>query len=77
MIVEQFDEMIEECERRPLVFAVALHPFIFGQPHRIRPLRKALQHCFANKLMDRVWKCRPGEIADYCLKLAPGIIPGS
>jgi len=27
--------------------------------------------------MNRVWKCRPGEIADYRATLAPGIIPGS
>jgi hypothetical protein len=26
--------------------------------------------------MDRVWKCKPGDIADYCAKLAPGIVPG-
>jgi allantoinase len=40
-------------------------------------LRKALKHCFANRLMGRVWKCRPGEIAQYCRTLPPGVIPGS
>jgi hypothetical protein len=50
---------------------------LFGYPFRLRPLRKALQHCFANKFIDRLWKCRPGDIADYCTTLEPGIIPGS
>ena len=39
-------------------------------------LRKALQHCFASLFIERLWT-RPGEIADYCRTLAPGIIPGS
>jgi hypothetical protein len=50
---------------------------VFGYPFRLRPLRKALQHCFASKFMDRVWKCKPGDIADFCYALKPGIIPGS
>ena len=43
----------------------------------IRPLRKALRHCFSSAFMDRVWKCKPEDIADYCYALKPGIVPGS
>jgi len=77
MLVDQFEEMAEQSSRHPLVFNVSIHPHVFGYPFRLRPLRRALQHCFGNKLMHRVWKCRPGEIADYCGTLAPGVIPGS
>ena len=56
---------------------ISIHPFVFGYPFRLRPLRVALKHCFSGKHMDRVWKCKPGEVADYCATLAPGIVPGS
>ncbi len=43
MVVDGFEEMLVQSERQPLVFAVALHPCLFGQPHRLRRLRTALQ----------------------------------
>ena len=77
MFVDEFEEQAEQCAKHPLVCNLSIHPFVFGYPFRLRPLRKALQRCFAHPHVDRLWKCRPGEIADYCLTLAPGIIPGS
>jgi len=76
MIVDQFEEMLEQSERQTLVFALSLHGFIVGQPFRLRPLRQALKHCAQHKLKDRIWFTRAGEIAKYCYSLAPGIIPG-
>jgi hypothetical protein len=76
MVVDQFEEMIEECARRPLVLNVSVHPYVFGQPYRFRPLKLALKHMLAHKLADRMWLCKPCEIADYCYLLPPGIIPG-
>lgn len=76
MIVDQFDEMIEQCVAHPLVMNVSIHPNIFGQPFRLRNLRLALRHCLEHPHKDRVWLARPGEVADYCLSLPPGIIPG-
>ncbi|MDB5947182.1 MAG: polysaccharide deacetylase, partial [Ramlibacter sp.] len=38
MIVDQFDEMIEQCVRHPLVMNISVHPNIFGQPFRLRNL---------------------------------------
>lgn len=61
MIIDGFDEQLEQSEKQPLVFGVALHPYIVGQPHRLRPLRKALQHIAAHR--DRIWLCHAGEIA--------------
>jgi peptidoglycan/xylan/chitin deacetylase (PgdA/CDA1 family) len=76
MIVDQFDEMVEQCERQPLVMGLSLHGYIVGQPFRLRALRRALEHCAGHKLKDRVWFTRAGEIADYCFKLPKGTLPG-
>lgn len=49
MIIDQFDEMLEQTTRNnhegpPLVLGIALHPYIVGQPFRLRHLRRALKH---------------------------------
>jgi allantoinase len=77
MIVDQFEELLEQSQRQTLVFALSLHGFIVGQPFRLRPLRQALKHCARHKLKDRIWFTRAGEIARYCRTLPPGIVPGS
>ncbi len=63
MIVNQFDVMIEQCEKAPLVFSLGLHPYIVGQPFRLQSLRKALQHCVGHRHFGRVWLTRPADIA--------------
>lgn len=75
MITDQFDEMVERCAERPLVYCLALHPYICGQPYRIRALREAFRHIFNHKLIDRVWFTRGDELADYCHSLPEGTIP--
>ena len=77
MIVEQFDEMVEQSVRHPLVMNVSVHPYVFGQPFRLRMLRRALQHCVGHAQAERVWWVRPCDIADHCLTLPAGVIPGS
>src|SRR5260221_14420 len=77
MIVDQFEEMLEQSATQPLVFALSLHGFIVGQPFRLRPLRQALKHCVEHKGASRVWFTRAGAIADYCATLPKGTIPGS
>ena len=47
MIVDQFDEMLEQARAQPLVMGIALHPYIVGQPYRLRHLRRALAHVAA------------------------------
>jgi peptidoglycan/xylan/chitin deacetylase (PgdA/CDA1 family) len=69
MIVDQFEEMIEQSDQQPLVMSVALHPFICGQPFRLRPLRQALKHCMQHKHKDKVWFTTAGEIAKHCAAL--------
>jgi peptidoglycan/xylan/chitin deacetylase (PgdA/CDA1 family) len=62
-VVDQFDEMARQSEAQPLVMNVSVHPYIFGQPFRVRQLRRALRHCAGSAA---VWYCRPREIADFC-----------
>ncbi|MCX7373215.1 MAG: polysaccharide deacetylase family protein [Alphaproteobacteria bacterium] len=73
MIIDQFEEMLLQSARRPLVMSVVLHPFILGQPHRLRPLRQALRHILAQR--DKLWVTRPGELADYVSTLPEGTVP--
>ena len=44
MIIDQFDEMLEQASGKgpPLVLGIALHPYIVGQPFRLKHLRRAL-----------------------------------
>jgi len=77
MIVDQFEELLEQSARQPLVFALSLHGFIVGQPFRLRPLRQAIRHCVQHKQRDQIWFTRAHDIAQHCFSLQPGIIPGS
>ena len=73
MIIDQFDEMLEQSQKQPLVMSVALHPFVCGQPFRLRALRRAQKHCVEHG-GDRVWFSRADEIAQHCFSLPDGTI---
>jgi peptidoglycan/xylan/chitin deacetylase (PgdA/CDA1 family) len=62
LIIDHFDEMLEQSRAQALVMGIALHPYIVGQPHRLRHLRRALQHVVKEK---RVWFTTPGAIAKW------------
>jgi peptidoglycan/xylan/chitin deacetylase (PgdA/CDA1 family) len=62
MIVDNFDEMLRQCELQPLVMGIALHPYLVGQPYRLRHLRRALEHLTSRP--QRVWFTTPGAICD-------------
>ena len=63
MIMDQFDEMLEQSERQPLVMGIALHPYLVGQPYRLRHLRRALKHIIAHR--EALWLTTPGAICDH------------
>jgi peptidoglycan/xylan/chitin deacetylase (PgdA/CDA1 family) len=73
MIVDQFDEMLELSEARPLVMGVALHAYLVGQPHRLRHLKRALRHIAARR--EAIWLTTPGAIARHCAGLPARIVP--
>jgi peptidoglycan/xylan/chitin deacetylase (PgdA/CDA1 family) len=74
-LTDQFDEMLAESERRPLVMSIVLHSFVLGQPHRLRQFRRVIEHILRHR--DRIWLTRPGEICQFVEKLPAGVVPGS
>jgi len=75
MIIDQFDEMLAQSRKYPLVLTIAVHPFIIGQPHRLHAFRDAVRHIMEKR--DALWITTPGEIARYCESLPKGTVPGS
>ncbi|MDA0983745.1 MAG: polysaccharide deacetylase family protein [Proteobacteria bacterium] len=75
MVIDQFDEMLEQSRKQPLVCGIVLHPFIVGQPFRLRPLREAIKHILEHR--KDIWLTMPGDIATYCMSLPKGTILGS
>ena len=63
MIVDQFDEMLEQSADEPLVMGIALHAYIVGQPFRLRHLRRALAHIAAPR--EAVWITTAGAVARH------------
>ena len=47
---------------QPLVMGIALHPYLVGQPYRLRHLRRALKHIAKQK---KAWLTTPGKIYDF------------
>ena len=74
MIVDAFDVLHAECEKRPLVMGIALHAYIVGWPHRVKHLKHALNH-IVRKADERVWFTTSGAIADYAAGLPTGTVP--
>jgi len=62
MIIDQFDTLYEEGSDQARVMCLALHPFLIGQPYRIRWLDKALEYIKGNK---KVWFATAGDIAGW------------
>jgi allantoinase len=63
LIVDNFDEMLLQSRDQPLVMGIALHPYIVGQPYRLRHLRRALKHITRNG--KKAWFTTPGKICDF------------
>ena len=62
MIIDNFDEMLEQSRSQPLVMGIALHPYLVGQPYRLRHLRRALAHLAAARDRGGIWLSTPGAI---------------
>jgi allantoinase len=64
MVVDHFDTVWREGATIPRVMCIALHPYMMGQPHRIRHLDRALAYVLSH---DGVWQATGAEIADQFL----------
>lgn len=67
MIIDQLEEMLMQSSAQPLVTGIALHPYIVGQPFRLRHLRRALEYLASHR--DRIWLTHPGVIASHFASL--------
>jgi allantoinase len=65
MLIDNFDEMLLQSQQQSLVMGIALHPYIVGQPYRLRHLRRALQHISAERERGGVWITTPGAICTH------------
>jgi allantoinase len=63
MIIDTFDEMRDQAIAQPLVMGIALHPYIVGQPGRLRQLRRALSHICTYR--DEIWITRAQDISAF------------
>jgi len=74
MIVDAFETMHAECEKRPLVMGIALHAYVVGWPHRFKHLARALKH-IVSRGDERVWITTAGAIAAHTEQLPQGLVP--
>ncbi len=59
---DQFDRLYEEGAESGRVLCIPLHPFLVGQPHRIKYLDQTLDYIMSH---DGVWQTTADEIAEY------------
>jgi len=69
MMIDQFDEMLLQSKKYPLVYSIVLHPFVIGMPFRLRALRRALAHIMEHR--QEVWLATPGRVAEHFAKTRP------
>lgn len=65
MLMAQFDVLYREGEASGRVMAIAVHPFVTGQPHRIGALDAALEHICSH---EGVWLATGREIVEHYQK---------
>ncbi len=58
----QFDQLYDEGAESGRVMCIAIHPYLLGQPHRIKYLDEALGYIMSH---DGVWQTTADEIAEY------------
>ncbi|MFC7478505.1 polysaccharide deacetylase family protein [Dankookia sp. GCM10030260] len=75
MVLADFEERLDQVGRDgiPQVMGIALHPYIIGQPYRLRALRGALAAIAARR--DAVWITTAGAIFDHVASLPEGMVP--
>lgn len=72
MARRQFDVLFREGADEPRVFALALHPYLLGVPHRIDALRSLLETL---RSREGVWWATGSEIADCYERSTGGAAP--
>ncbi len=74
MVLADFEERMEQVARDgiPQVMGIALHPYIIGQPYRLRALRGALAAIAARR--EEAWITTAGAVFDHVAALPEGMV---
>jgi len=67
MLFAAFDQQLAESARTPQVYAVSIHTFLMGQPHRVGILKRLLSHIARHQ--HDIWFTTPGRIAEHAEKV--------
>lgn len=67
-VVDQFDTLYEDSDKIPRVMGIPLHPFLVGQPLRIKYFQQAIAHIQKH---ERVWFATGSEIAEAYEQILP------
>ena len=73
LIIDQLGEMLQktrEAQAPALVMGIALHPYIVGQPYRLRHLRRTLEHVAAARDAGGLWMTTPSAIWQQAMEQA-------
>jgi len=62
ILVDQFDRLYAEGAQTGRVMAIAIHPFVIGQPFRMKYLERALAYMLGH---EGVWRPTTDDIADW------------
>ena len=69
MAIDNFDEMLRQSAKQPLVYGITIHTFIVGQPFRLKQFRRVLEHI--SKVRDDIWFTTAGDIAGHYASVVP------
>ena len=67
MISDAVEQLLGECDRRPLVLGIALHPYVMGQAHRALHLDRVLTQ-LREADDPRIWWTTAGAIAEHVVR---------
>jgi hypothetical protein len=65
MIIDNYEEMLLQSRQQPLVMGLALHPYIVGQPYRLKHLRHAFERLVKARDAGEIWITTPGAICAF------------
>jgi len=66
--IDQFDRLYAESEQRAKIISLAIHPYLSGQPHRIKYLEAIYEY---TRRFDGVLYWTGEEILDWYLRVSP------
>ncbi|QHJ01668.1 polysaccharide deacetylase family protein [Xylophilus rhododendri] len=65
MTLDNLDEMLLQSAAQPLVMGLALHPYIVGQPYRLKHLRRVLERFAQARDRGEIWLATPGAVCAH------------